>query len=86
LAQGLSPEQLVLGGQPPSLVVAWKEPFSPESPAKTTILLSEVVNYVLLVLIDPAGKYCHKDMPRAQVVEHPAILHRMNNWTNRFHD
>jgi hypothetical protein len=74
LAQGFSPEQLSFRGKATALDIAQTEPPSPELLPKNAILFLEVVNDVLLVLIYPASERCQQDMPRAQVVEHPAIL------------
>ena len=50
------------------------------------VFFLRVVNYVLLVLVHPAGKRCQQDMPGTQVVEHPAILRRSSFCTLRVVD
>jgi hypothetical protein len=50
---------------------------------KDAVFFLEVNNDLVLVLIHPASKRCQKDMPRPQIVEHPAILRRFSFWTER---
>lgn len=83
LAQDLPPEQPALGGRTPALMVRQAEPSSPELLPQNAVLFLEVVNDVLLVQIDPAGKRCQKYVPGPQIVENPAILRRMTICTLR---
>jgi hypothetical protein len=83
LVQRLSPDEFALRGEPPALVVRKTKLPPPELLPKDAVLLLEVVNYELLVLIDPPSKRYRQNMSGAQVVEHPSILRRMNNWTIR---
>ena len=56
LGQHLAAQSLSLDGEPAPVVIREPETFAPKPGSEHTVLLSQVINHILLLAVDPASQ------------------------------
>ena len=86
LAEELPAEQLALRGQPPALGVAQTHPSTPKLLSQDSILLAEILDYLLLPVVEHARDNHAEQLPRLRGLRHARSLPRRSRpsfWIGR---